>query len=115
MRNNLLLFYLIILPAFALCQKTESISGHVKTLGDNVNLVNASVLIVRLTDSIIIDHTRTNFQGVFSFSKVPIGKYSLIVSYPEFLTYSSKIDIDNLLPPIKCLFYRTNKKIYFFK
>lgn len=78
-KYSFLLFFLIILPAIAFCQKTEQISGHAKTSGAKVNLINASVLIVRSADSIMIDHTRTNQQGFFSFSKIPNGKYFLIV------------------------------------
>lgn len=101
MRKYSFLLFFLIIPAIAFCQKTELISGHVKTSGDKVSLANASVLIVRLSDSIIIDYTRTNQQGIFSLSRVPSGKYYLIVSYPEFLTYSSQINTHDITMPIK--------------
>ena len=80
------------------------IHGRIKDTLENRNLTNASVLLLRQADSILVQYSRTDKAGNFSLSPIPPGRYVLLVTYPAYADYADTLtvkDSSNMnLPPI---------------
>src|SRR5579864_8276151 len=80
------------------------IKGKIKDTLENRTLSNASVLLLRQTDSILVQYTRADKAGNFSLSHIPPGHYLLLVTYPAYADYADSLIIrdtaDISLPPI---------------
>ncbi|HXB96202.1 MAG TPA: outer membrane beta-barrel protein [Puia sp.] len=67
-------------------------------------LLNASVLLLRPTDSVLIRHTRTDAAGHFDLQNLPLGKYLLLITYPSYADYVDEMEVKDSgtvdLPPI---------------
>lgn len=61
-----------------------SINGTVQDTIAKTPLQNAVIVVVRLSDSTLIDFTRSNEKGFFSFSELPIDTFKVIISSPKF-------------------------------
>ncbi|HWK06546.1 MAG TPA: outer membrane beta-barrel protein [Puia sp.] len=80
------------------------IKGKIKDTLENKTLSNASVLLLRQTDSILVQYTRTDKAGNFTLSHIPAGHYLFLVTYPAYADYADSLIIkdtaDISLPPI---------------
>lgn len=80
------------------------ISGSVSDTLEKKTLSNASILLLRSVDSILIAHTRSDATGHFQLNKVPTGHYLLLVTYPSYADYVDELDANDTnglaLPPV---------------
>lgn len=94
-------FLLCCLTAFA---QHAHISGTVSDTTEKKQLTNASILLLRPADSILIRHTRSDGSGHFRLDTVPKGHYLLLVTYPYYADYVDEIDAPDsgnlTLPPV---------------
>ena len=56
-------------------------------------LKNASILLLRPADSILLYHTRTDAAGHFQFPHVPTGHYLLLTTYPSYADYVDELEV----------------------
>lgn len=68
-------------------QKTYTVQGTVQDFHDKTMLENAVVKIGGFT-------AKTNKKGIFSFDKIPAGKYTLIAKHPDCNDYTENIGVD---------------------
>ncbi len=61
-----------------------NIGGNVQDTIAKNPLQYAVVMAVRIKDSILIAHTRTNAKGVFALKNMPIDTVQVIISHPKF-------------------------------
>lgn len=76
-------FCFLLLTVFTYGQNMH-ISGNVQDTTKNIPLQNALAVVVRISDSLLIDFSRTNSAGNFEFSGLVMGDYHMIVSHPKF-------------------------------
>ena len=92
---------LLSLPAVA---QYSHISGSVADTMEKRSMANASILLLRPTDSVLIAHTRSDASGAFRIKKIPTGHYLLLVTYPSYADYVDEIDAKDtnglVLPPV---------------
>jgi len=94
MKKTLLLIItsLILYPLFS--QNKFSVSGTVAdTLG--TPLAYSTVLLLKNTDSVLLDYSRTAMDGTFSFKDVNEGKYIIKATYLGFLPVMQNIEVAN--------------------
>src|SRR6188768_691138 len=74
--------------------QTASIKGTVIDTSEKKNLSNAVVAILRKSDSVLVKFTRTDKDGKFSMSKLPEGKFFMLVMHPNYADYFDNADLD---------------------
>lgn len=90
------------------------ITGHVTdtTNQANVPLEKAVATLVRIKDSVLVDFRRTDKNGNFSFTNLPIDTFQLIISHPKigenaYYFFGSaqnyEFDLKNIIIPPKSL------------
>lgn len=77
----LLFTFLFCIEVFA---QQMSIGGNVQDTVAKQPLQYASVMVVRLKDSVLLAHSRTDEKGFFSIKNAPIDTVTVIVSHPKF-------------------------------
>jgi hypothetical protein len=82
MSKFLIIFMLLGIISNAFAQKMI-IGGNVQDTTTKTPLENAVVMAVRLNDSILLSHTRTDAKGYFSLN-IAIDTVQIIVSHPKF-------------------------------
>jgi hypothetical protein len=90
--------FLLLFSFSSKAQNAFSIKGSVADTASASKLQNASVLILRAKDSIMVKFTRVNQEGNFAISNLPGGKYLLLVTYPEYADYSDSFSLDAANP-----------------
>ena len=78
----------------ATAQSNSTIKGQVIDTAEKVQLLNASVNLLRAKDSVLLNAIRADKEGRFEFTNVKAGKYVLMVSYPQYADYVDKIEVD---------------------
>ncbi len=90
---------LFLLLSFSVkAQNSFSVKGVVADTTSSAKLHNASVLVLRAKDSIMVKYTRVNQEGNFAINNLPGGKYLLLVTYPEYADYSEPFSLDAATP-----------------
>ena len=89
---TILLSCMLLLSLPVLAQYSH-ISGSVADTMEKRTLANASILLLRPADSILIAHTRSDASGAFRLKKIPTGHYLLLVTYPSYADYVDEIDV----------------------
>jgi hypothetical protein len=84
MGKYLLVFISIFLMYCGAFAQKMSVGGNVQDTAARASLPYASVMVVRLKDSVLIAHTRTDENGFFSLKNLPIDTVTVIVSHPKF-------------------------------
>ena len=87
------IFILVLMNLNAFAQVNTSLKGQVVDTAEKVQLFNASVNLLRAKDSVLVKSIRTDKEGKFQFSNVYVGKYLLMVSYPQYADYIDKIEL----------------------
>jgi hypothetical protein len=86
--------------------QTMKISGDVQDTMNFKPVRDASVVIIRLSDSLIIDFTRTDIYGKFSFENLPLDTVEVLITHPKFSDMSyyvigspqnREFNIDNII------------------
>src|SRR5258708_13274141 len=67
--------------------QSSHITGTVSDTAEKRNLSNGSVLLLRPADSILVQHTRTDAAGRFTFKNITPGHYLFVVTYPSYADY----------------------------
>jgi hypothetical protein len=99
-------FLLICCVFFCVSVRAQSshIAGIVTDTLEKKALMNASILLLRPADSILIRHTRTDAGGRFQLQTVSPGHYLLLVTYPAYADYVDELEVKDSgniqLPPI---------------
>jgi hypothetical protein len=83
MRLQPLLIVFLLLGFISSAQKL-SVKGIVQDTASKKPLHNAVVIATKLSDSTLIDFTRTNEQGFFEIKELPIDTYKVVISYKKF-------------------------------
>ena len=89
--------------AFSAVGQTARITGSVADTIEKKHLANASILLLRPADSILIRHARSDASGHFRLSRIPTGHYLLLVTYPSYADYVDTIAVNDtvvVLSPI---------------
>lgn len=89
-----LLFFLAAFfsPTFLSAQK-NNLKGSVVDTAAHAKLQYAMVSLINRADSILYQTVRTNETGEFELSKIPSGKYTIMVSFPKMADYLENIDV----------------------
>jgi hypothetical protein len=82
MRKLLLLAAMLFFSA-TYAQRMQ-VSGSVRDTGATNPLPNAVAMAVRLSDSVLVDFTRSGENGLFSLHDLPLDTYQVIISHPAF-------------------------------
>jgi hypothetical protein len=70
-----------------------AVSGKIIDKGETKPLLNASVVLLHMPDSILKSYVRTDESGGFKLERVDKGQYMLLVTYPKFELYSQKFEV----------------------
>lgn len=87
-------FRILLFLALALFLNNQSLAQNMKISGEVIDTTNfkpvrdASVVIVRLSDSVIVDFSRTDMYGKFSFDKLKIDTVEVLITHPKFMDLS---------------------------
>lgn len=73
--------------------QNSSIKGIIIDTANQKKLYNASVVLMRKSDSTLLTFTRSDKEGKFSFDNLPSEKLAIIISYPSFADYVDEIDL----------------------
>ena len=83
-------FLLVVTNAIA---QNASIRGTISDTASKENLTNAVISILRAKDSVLYKFTRSNAQGKFGLTRLPAGKFILLVSYPKYADYVEELNL----------------------
>ncbi|PJJ83810.1 TonB-dependent receptor [Mucilaginibacter auburnensis] len=89
---------LLLLSFSSKAQNAFSVKGAVVDTTAAAKLHNASVLVLRAKDSVMVKFTRVSQDGNFAISNIPGGKYLLLVTYPEYADYTESFSLDATAP-----------------
>lgn len=97
---QLLVVVCMTMPAFS----QNILKGKVIDSSENKKLQNSIVALIDLRDTTLYRSWRAGADGGFSISKIPAGKYTLLISYPRMadflqelnITDTSAIDLGNI-------------------
>jgi len=64
--------------------KQMQVGGNVQDTVAKKPLTNAVAIAVRLSDSVLVKHTRTDKEGVFQLKNLPLDTYQVVISHPQF-------------------------------
>jgi outer membrane receptor protein involved in Fe transport len=94
---NLLRLFLGVLSLAAFSQFTIAqknvVSGVVTDTLEKKKLQYAAAALIDLKDTTLYKSVRTDEKGVFAFSEIPPGKYTLLISYPRMADYLRDIEV----------------------
>lgn len=85
---------LMLLSAIAVFLSNNAFSQSMKISGEITDTTNfkplrdASVVIIRISDSVIVDYTRTDMYGKFAFNKLKIDTVEVLITHPRFMDMS---------------------------
>lgn len=89
---------LLMLSFSGKAQNAFSVKGAVADSAAALKMHNASALVLRAKDSILVKFTRVNQEGNFAINNLPAGKYMLLLSYPEYADYTEPFELDAAHP-----------------
>jgi hypothetical protein len=75
--------------AIASFSQSSSIKGTVTDTSDKKNLHNSVVALLRKSDSVLVNFTRSNTEGNFNIKNISAGNYILMITRP---TYAGFVD-----------------------
>ncbi|MCW3077921.1 MAG: hypothetical protein JWO32_2530 [Bacteroidetes bacterium] len=109
MFKKTLLIFLLLLSASSFCQ-TLKLTGNINDTLAGQKLPNVLMMVIKFSDSTLVNYTRTNSAGIFTPIKIPLDTYIVIISHPNFndKTYllvpeknDSVLNFKNVLLPSK--------------
>ncbi|MBK7763155.1 MAG: TonB-dependent receptor [Bacteroidetes bacterium] len=91
MKNRyLVIIILFIIPSLTFAQNT-GLSGRLFDTTYAKPVVYATVSAIRKSDSILVKHTRTNQQGKFVLSPLPVDTYILLTGHANYVDFVDEI------------------------
>jgi len=73
--------------------QSSRVLGTVSDTAEKKNLAYSSVLLLRPSDSILVQHTRTDGAGRFTLNNIPFGRYLIVVTYPSYADFIDEISV----------------------
>jgi len=90
-----LIFSLIIsFCAFSVYGQNAEISGYVADELNQYAIENATVTVMRTSDSLMVAFTRTKSDGSFGFKNLRPDKYDILFSFPDYLGHAMDLDLN---------------------
>ncbi|MBS1605858.1 MAG: carboxypeptidase regulatory-like domain-containing protein, partial [Bacteroidetes bacterium] len=90
---NLLCLFLCLGVSIASLAQSSRVLGTVSDTAEKKNLSHGSVLLLRPSDSILVQHTRTDGAGRFTLHDVPFGRYLIVVTYPSYADFVDEVTV----------------------
>jgi len=87
MRSSIFLLMLFLSPFLAVSQKGSGqmqVSGNVQDTAAKTPVAGAVAMAIRLADSVLVQHTRSNTEGIFALKNMPLDTYQVVISHPQF-------------------------------
>lgn len=81
---------------YIFAQNFFSASGGVADTSLNSILPNSCVTILKSEDSLLVNYTWTNTEGVFEFEKIGKGNFLLLITYPGYADYVEFFTLDSI-------------------
>ena len=91
----LLLLFVATSSTAAYAQSSSKIRGKLIDQSDLLPLEHGVLMVLQAQDSILLDYTRANKEGLFELPILPAGDYILWASYPNYADYIEKFTIDS--------------------
>ena len=76
-------------------QSTFHISGRVMDTVEKKGLDNANIVLIKASDSVLVQSIRSTHEGKFELSNIPSGAYLIMASYPKFADFIDKVEVIN--------------------
>jgi hypothetical protein len=86
----LVVLFIISIPVFA---QDAAIKGTVIDTSEKRNLSNTVIALLRPADSVLIRFTRSNKDGNFTLSRLPPGKFIMMVTRPAYADYFDRVEV----------------------
>lgn len=93
MRRFILASCLLCFALPVLSQSSASIRGTVRDTAENKLLHQASVVLLRAQDSVLVTFTRSDVKGQFHIDSITPGDYVVQLTYPRFVDWTDKISL----------------------
>jgi hypothetical protein len=93
MKKIIYLLLLVVGNSIAANAQSANINGTVLDTANVKSIPFASVSLIRKADSILVKHIRTNQQGKFSFSQIPLNQYFILVAHNSFVDYIENVNV----------------------
>ena len=90
--------FLLLLSFSSKAQSAFSVKGSVADTASASKLHNATALILRAKDSIMVKFTRADQDGKFAINNLPEGKYLILITYPDYADYSDSFTLNAATP-----------------
>lgn len=84
MRYSFILFFLFITFCSIGQNDKMQIRGSVKDTSAKTPLENAVIVAIRLNDSVLVNYSRSNTQGIFELNNLPLDTYQVVITHPQF-------------------------------
>jgi hypothetical protein len=94
MKSKTILIFFLFLAIQKSYSQSGEISGKIKDTLNKISLANATISLVRVSDSLLVKFIRTNADGSFKLSNIIAGKYFLMISNHTYADYVDKIIVD---------------------
>jgi hypothetical protein len=101
--KNLILFFIFSIVSVSGYSQSIRLQGQVYDTSLKKPIINASVLLVNASDSIITRFTRSDDQGNFMLTCQVSGRFIILVNYPSYATLVDTLSIGQLNGSIKNL------------
>ncbi|MFT5600430.1 MAG: hypothetical protein ACI9N1_000665 [Flavobacteriales bacterium] len=83
MRKNAIVLLLVCLTAVSFSQSKIQLTGSIQDTTTNLGVKNAVIMAVRVSDSIIVDFTKSGFNGDFQLN-IPRDTFQILFTHPKF-------------------------------
>lgn len=78
-----LLSFILLLSINSFAQKL-SVAGNLQDTAAKLPLKNAIIMAIKLSDSTLVNFTRSDDNGFFKLKELPIDTYQVVISHPKF-------------------------------
>ncbi|HEY0299422.1 MAG TPA: outer membrane beta-barrel family protein [Arachidicoccus sp.] len=93
MKRTLLLLILCAFSLLYVHAQSIVIRGKIDDTTSGENLTNATVCLLRSSDSILQNFTRAKTDGSFLLTTADTGKYVLLISYPQYADFVQQVSV----------------------
>lgn len=93
MHKFFLAFFVVCFCSLNISAQNRTITGSVKDTFNVKSVVFASVSLIRKSDSILVNHTRSDQQGKFLMNVKDTGRYIILVAHGSFADYVDDVEL----------------------
>jgi hypothetical protein len=93
MKKTILLVCLWGCTLISQAQRSGSVGGFLLDADTHSGLSRATVILLHGQDSVLVAFTWTNTLGTFHFDHLAFGQYILLITYPDYADFTSKIEL----------------------